>query len=109
MNDVVAFLGEPVHQLRRLLAVHELERPRRDELDVGAVCVQRVEMALGPDLRLVERSAHLVVGDLDAAAAMRAARRQQPGLVGPELRRRADMTVTIDDHAISSHCIGHFR
>ena len=37
MNDVVTFLGEPVHELRRLFAVHELKRPRRYELDVGAV------------------------------------------------------------------------
>ena len=54
------------------------------------------------DLRGVERGAHLVVGDLDAAAAVRAARRQQHGLVGPELRRRADVPVAVDDHRPAS-------
>ena len=99
MNDVVAFLGKPVHELAGLLAVHELEWPRRYQLDIGAMARQRVEMALGSDLGGIERRAQLVVADLDAAAAVRPARSQQSGLVRPKLCRRADMAMTVDDHA----------
>src|SRR5262245_41562505 len=59
---------------------------------------QRVEVALGANFGVVERGAQLVVGDLHATAAMRAARRQQDGLVGPELSRRADMAMAINNH-----------
>jgi hypothetical protein len=83
MNDVVALLGEPAHELRRLLAVHELERPRRYELHVGAVMFQGIEMAFRANLGMVERDLDLVVRNFNAAAPMRAARRQQHRLVGP--------------------------
>ena len=102
VNDVVTFLGEPVHEFGRLFAVHQLKRPRRDQLNVGAVSLQRVEVSLRADFGVVERDADFVVGDFYAAAPMRSARREQHGLVGPELRRRADVSVTIDNHLSSS-------
>ncbi len=64
--------------------------------------VQSIEVPFGTDLGVIERSVQFVIRNLHAAAAMRAARRQQAGLVGPKLRRRADVTMTIDNHATSS-------
>src|SRR5262245_9727436 len=70
--------------------------------------MQSVEMALGTDLGVVERRPQLVIGNFHAATAMRPPRRQQDGLVGPELRRRADMTMAIDNHVWSSHVFSQF-
>jgi hypothetical protein len=73
VDNVVALLGEPAHQPGRLLTVHELKRPRRDQLHIGSMLVQRIEVALGADLGMIKRRAQLVIGNFDATAAMRAA------------------------------------
>ena len=42
MNQCVHLFGEPVHQLRRLLGLHHLERAWRDELAVGAMALSLI-------------------------------------------------------------------
>jgi len=41
--------------------------------------------------------AQIVVGDINAATAVRSARGQENGLVGVEFRRRAEMGMGVDD------------
>jgi len=64
MNDVVAFLCKPVDKFGGPFAVHELERPRRDQLNVGAMLMQRIEMAFRPNLGGVQRRANFIIADL---------------------------------------------
>ena len=95
------FFGEPVHHPRRLGVVHHLERPRRDQLHIGAVALEHVQMPDRGHLDFVGGGADLVVGDADRAAAMGAAMRQDAGLVGKQFGRRAYMAMAVDDHGAS--------
>ena len=78
MNDVVAFLCKPVDKFGGLFAVHELERPRRDQLNVGAMLMQRIEMAFGADLGGVQRRANSIIADFRRARVRSRAARGSP-------------------------------
>ena len=100
-NQVVGLLGEPLNDPGRLLAVHHLVRPRRDELqvDAGAVEVLQVGNAERSDL-LGDRGPELIVGDPHPAPAVRAAVCEQVGLVRVQALGRAHMPMNIDDHRV---------
>src|SRR5205823_10704008 len=83
MDDVVAFLGEPVDELGRLFRLHQLKRPRGDELDVRAVVPHIIQMAFRPVFFAIGRRADLVIRYVDAPTPVSAAGRKQVRLVPP--------------------------
>ncbi len=73
VDDVVRFLGPVVDDLRRLLGVHHLERPRRNALHVYAAGLHVLEMAGRRHLFRVPRRQNVVVAEVGAGASMSAA------------------------------------
>ena len=105
MDDVVHLFVEPLHDAHRLLGMHQLERPRADHLAVGLHMVDIVHMREEADLGMFfDRMANLVIGNLDPAPPMGPAGCDLRCLKCPELRRGADVCMTINDHCRSSRC-----
>ncbi len=79
--------------------MHHLERPGRDELHIGAHLVDIGQVRVGEGFLVFFHSvADLVIGDVDLAAPVGPAMRDEAGLIGPKLHRRADMRMAINDH-----------
>jgi hypothetical protein len=76
VDDVVAFLGEPVDQLGRLFRLHQLKRPGRNELNVRAVVPHVIQMAFCPVFFTIGRCADLVIRYIDAPTPVSAAGRK---------------------------------
>ena len=94
LGDVVMIRDRPrLHDLDRLFGVHELERPRREELHVGADGIHDAQIALG-----VGVIAHPFVREFLRRGAMRPSCRHLVRFPLVQLRRRADVGVNIDDH-----------
>ncbi len=101
-DDVVEGLVQPLDDLGRPLGVHQLEWPRRQELHVGAVSLQLLDVAVAEHASGVQRRLDLLVGELAPAPPVRSARGQQARLVGVEPLGRGDVAVDVDDHVRSS-------
>ncbi|MNC86647.1 hypothetical protein D3C83_23190 [compost metagenome] len=81
-----------------MLARHHLVRPRRDELHVGTHLLQLAEVGAAAEDRFVQRLTDVVLAGQVAAAAVRAAVRENLRLVDVETVGRRDVPVGIDDH-----------
>ena len=94
LRDVVVIGDGPrLHQLDRFLGMHQLERPRRNELHVGADGIHNAQIALR-----IGMIANPFVGESFRREAMRPAGGHQDGLPLIQLRRGANVRVDIDDH-----------
>jgi hypothetical protein len=102
VDDVVALLGEPVDEFGGLFRLHELKRPGRNKLHVGAVVAHVIQMAFGPVFFSIGRGANLVVRYIDAAAPVRSAGGKQVRLVSPQFDRGGHMAVYVDNHGSRS-------
>src|SRR5882724_4437153 len=76
VDDIVAFLGEPVDELGWLFRLHQLKRSRGNELDVRAVVAQVIQMAFRPVLLAIGCRADLVIRYVDSPTPVSAAGRK---------------------------------